>query len=322
MKLNKLFVFALSMAALTACDDNKVEDYPSFLGGVNTESGVTVSLPTTYTGNENEEALYLPINVTGTTNGKVTVTLQVKQIDAADAPSGTEPAVEVDHYNVTSLTVNIPEGENVGYVEITPVWETGVINDDRVFDIEIIRAEGATIVNSLCHVTIANCDDAYTAMLGSWTVSGVLYGTTTPFSYDVTLKAVSASSEDYGSVLRGYGYLDDSDFFLPLVDFDWDTQTQTGSVAIGYGWLMSPSFYNFGLSDYAAPFCYYRSGSSLTYNHEAVGTINSDMTEITFPAGTNVYPGLIWYTPITQGQIQFSGYSYGKCIDDIKMTRN
>ncbi len=313
MKLNKIFAVALAALAMTSCDDNKAEDYPSFLGGVNSASGVTVSLPATFSANENEMPFMVPVTVTGETNGKVVVTVQTKELTAL--PAGTEPAKVVEHYNVTSYTVNVPAGETTGYIEVMPVWVTGEINDDRVFEMSIIKAEGASVANASCQVTIVNIDDPYTSMCGSWTLSGLDRNGNT-VSYKLNVKSVDPSSDDYGHVLYGFGVFGESDYLLPLTEFTYDEEAGTGTVEIGYGEMMTDGLaFNYGLEAPAFPVCLYRSASDLTMSHQAICTFDSTYSTVTIPGDANIVGGLFYTT--TMG---FSGYTIGE-LSNLTLTR-
>lgn len=228
MKFNKIFAAALSVLALSSCSDG--DDYPNFLGSVNSEAGVTVSMPTTFTAKESDAPFYIPINVAGTTNGKVVVTMEVSE---ATAGEDTEEAKEVEHYNVTSKVVNIADGESTGYVEVYPVWEQGVINNDRVFNITITGAQGAQVSNATCQVTIANVDDAYTMMLGKWKFTAKdIYGE--DYSCNLTFTTPSADDECYGMEYYAVG-IDGYDFMLIPFNFEYDAETEKVKMSIQVG---------------------------------------------------------------------------------------
>lgn len=313
MKLKNIFAVALAVLALTSCDNDTAEDYPSFLGKVNTASGVTVSLPSTYSFNENEIPTYLPITVAGKTNGKVTVTVQVKELTST--PADTEPAKLGEHFNLTSYTVNIPEGETEGFIEITSVWETGVINDDRVFELSIVKAEGATVTGSACQVTIVNIDDPYTSMCGTWTMTATNLSSGAEVSFRINMQTVDPSDEEYGMTLYGFGLVE-SDYLLPFTNFTYDEVLGKGTMEIAYGYMMTDGLaFNYGLEAPAFPVCLYRTGTSVTMNHTEVCTFDSNYNEIVVPATANVFMGLYYTTTM-----QFSGYSVG-WFGNIKLTR-
>lgn len=313
MKLNKILAFAVAALAMTACSDDKVEDYPSFLGGVNTASGVTVSLPQTFEADENEQPFYLPVEVTGEANGKIVVNVEVKELTST--PANTEPAKPIEHYNITAKTVNIPGDEKTGYVEIYPVWEPGVINDDRVFEISITSAQGATVGNATCRVTIVNIDDAYTSMCGTWKLTGIDRNGAEQ-TYNINMKTVAAGSEDYGSVLYGFGIFGESDYLLPFTDFEFDEVTGQGTVKLGVGEMMTDGLaFNYGSSvGVAFPVLLIRTASGLTMSYEAVCTFDGNYNEIVIPDVT-IYGGLF-----SNSTLQFTGYSVGQ-LSNMKMTR-
>lgn len=239
MKFNKIFAAALSVLALSSCSDG--DDYPNFLGSVNSEAGVTVSVPTTFTANESEAPFYIPINVAGTTNGKVVVTVEVSE---ATAGVDTEAAKEVEHYNVTSKVVNIASGESTGKVEVYPVWEQGVINNDRVFNITITSAEGAQVSNATCQVTIANVDDAYTMMLGKWKFTAKdIDGE--DYACNLTFTTPSTDDEYYGMEYYAIG-IDGYDFMLIPFNFEYDVETEKVTMSIQVGTPACSGVINFG----------------------------------------------------------------------------
>lgn len=317
MNFSKIFFLALAAVAVTACSDasdEDVRDYPNFLDSkVNSAPDVTVSVPGTFSANENEQPFYIPVNVNGESNGKVVVTVEVKQ--PASLPAGTEAAKPVDHFNITSYKVNIAPGVNQGGIEVMPVWVTGEINDDRVFEVTIVKAEGATIAsNSTCQVTIVNVDDPYTSMCGSWNLTCKRNGVET--SYKINMKTVAAGSEDYGHVLYGFGF-GDSDYLIPFENFIFDEATGTGTMEIGYGWMMTDGLaFNYGDPvGIAFPVCCYKGENGMTMNHKAVCTFDANYNVINIPADANIIAAL--FSADTQ---QYTGYTVGT-YTDIKMTR-
>lgn len=242
MKLNKIFAVALAVLAMTSCDDNNVEDYPNFLGGVNTAGGVTVSLPATFSAKENVSPFMIPVTVNGQTNGKVVVTVQTKTLTTL--PEGFEPAKEQDHYIFTSYTVNIPAGETTGYFEVAPVWIAGEINDDRVFEMSIVGVQGATVANGDCEVTIENVDDPYTAMFGRWNFKADGCTSSVQKEYTLTVTGPDADSEYFGKELYCYGLRGLSYIFLPL-NYEYDKETGETTVSIQTGTFATDGLINF-----------------------------------------------------------------------------
>ncbi len=107
MKLNKIFAAALAILTMTACDD----DDP-----VNT-ADVTVNMQQTQMSIAEDFSTgvyyYVPVVLSGETNGPVTVTIAVEG-------TGANPAVEDRDYMVTSKTIVIPAGETQGSFEFHP----------------------------------------------------------------------------------------------------------------------------------------------------------------------------------------------------------
>ena len=284
MKLNKIFAVALAVLAMTSCDDNKAEDYPAFLGAVNTASGVTVSMPETFEFAESAGFVKVPVIVNGETNGKVVVTVEVKEV--AEVPADKEAAVEGTHFIVTSYTVNIAPGETEGGIEVSSIWETGVINNDRVFEMSIVSAEGAVVENASCLVAIANADDPFTAMYGKWKFTAAASNVAT--EYVLTVSGPDPSdTEYYGKELYAFGFRGYSYVFLPL-NFEYDAEAGKPVISIQTGTLATTSLLNFtgignsvlvGVSNKTAPF---GNDIPMTYTKEnGVETIQmTDMNQI------------------------------------------
>lgn len=315
MKLNKIFAVALAALAMTACDDANVEDYPNFLGNTNTASGVTVSLPQSFSIGEDEDIFYVPVELTGTANGKVQVTVQVKEL--TNTPEGTEPAKQGEHFNVTSYSVNIPEGETSAGIEMTSIWEPGVVNDNRVFQLEIVSVVGAAVGNNVCNVTIENIDNYFTGLLGNWKLTATNMQTGAEVSYALTFKQYEDEDDPYGKVIYAFGMFGESDYLLPLHSFTFDEATMTGTIQIGYGWMMTDGkAFDYGLESPAFPVCMYRKGNSVTTQYQAVCTFDDTYSEIVVPEDATIFGGLYFTSTMA-----FSGYGVGY-ISNIKITRN
>lgn len=198
-------------------------------------------MPTTFTAKESDAPFYIPINVAGTTNGKVVVTMEVSE---ATAGEDTEVAKEVEHYNVTSKVVNIADGESTGYVEVYPIWEQGVINNDRVFNITITGAQGAQVSNATCQVTIANVDDAYTMMLGKWKFTAKDFDDE-DYSCTLTFTTPSADDEYYGKEYYAVGIDGESAMLIPF-NFEYDAATEKVTMSIQVDSYACSSVFNFG----------------------------------------------------------------------------
>lgn len=287
MKYNKIFAVALAALAMTACSDPKVEDFPSMLeGGINTNKDVTVSLPTTFTVNENEAAFNIPVSVLGNPNGNIQVTVAIQTIDTSDLPADTEQAKPVEHFNLTSATVNIPKGESTGYLEFTNIWKVGELNDDRVFELEITSVRGATIGNYTCFCTIANVDDPYTAMCGQWVVTAdeYLFNGTPVDPGTITIETPDPVEEAdyYGSELYGFGFRGVAYVYVPF-GYEYDEATQTKTMTIMTGQFATTSIINFGFNGVVI------SSSSWTRDTGSFGadiplTLNDDETVMDTPS--------------------------------------
>ncbi len=293
MKLNKIFAIALAALTLTACSD---DDDHNFLGGLNTVSGVTVEMGnSSFEVPENQEAFYVPIAVNGETNGKVTVTVEVRE---AVLGEDQEAAVENTHYVVTSKTVNIAAGETTGLLEVFNNWESGVINNDRLFDITIVKVEGASLgAQATCTVNIKNVDDAYTMMAGPWTLTCVDPTTGAEQSWTVDLECLPADDPYYGTELDAFGLKGLDYIYLPF-SFDYDVETETITMEVMTGAFCTTSIINFtglgqcvvvgssvGTAGFGANIPCQATFNSIEVNPESVFTLNV----MPYPALDEIY---------------------------------
>lgn len=128
MKYFKLFLLVTAIAFFGSCSEDKETQ--------NTNSDVVVEMESpTFSAKESAGSVKVPIKVTGKTNGKVYVTMAVKEC-------GNNPAKEDVHYYVADKTITI--SDEIGYVEYRAV-DDKKINDDRTFQFEIVEAKGAKI---------------------------------------------------------------------------------------------------------------------------------------------------------------------------------
>lgn len=238
MKLTKIFAIALAAFSMAACSDND----ENFLGGVNTAGGVTVEMGSaTFDTQENEEFFYVPVAVNGATNGKVVVTVEIRE---AVLGADQEAAIEGEHYVVTSKTINIAEGETTGLLEISNNWESGVINNDRLFDISIVKAEGATIGSqATCTVNIQNVDDAYTMMAGRWTLT-CTDQTGAEVQWAIDMQTLPAGDENYGTELDAFGVRGLNYIYFPF-SFEYDVDTEEITMTLMTGSFCTSSLINF-----------------------------------------------------------------------------
>lgn len=313
MKLNKIFAIALAALTLTACSD---DDDNNFLGGVNTASGVTVEMGNSqFTTMENEEFFYVPIAVNGETNGKVVVTVEIRQATPGENQEG---ATEGKDYVVTSKTVNIAAGETTGFVEVSNNWESGVINPDRVFDVTIVKASGAQIGSQAsCTVVIGNADNPYTMLCGKWNLKAI-DRKGNEVDLNLTLKTPAADSDAFGNELWLPGVMGDADYMIRFTDFTYNEETGGGSMKLGYGTLMTDNLaFNYGDPvGVAYPLMLGRnSAGNLTMNLDVECTFDAEMKEIVIPADAVIVGGLF-----SNDTDEFTGYTIGQ-YSSIKLTR-
>lgn len=215
MKLNKIFAAALAVVAMTACDDDE---------NVNT-ADVTVSMqqPTMSVAEDFSVGVYynIPVILSGETNGPVTVTVDVEGV-------GSSPAVEDEHYMITSKTIVIPAGETEGSIEFHPSSNDD-INNDRQFTVTIVAASGAKIgSNSTTLVTLLDEDhllpEALSKLVGTWSSA------TTRGSYNCTISALPDDDPDHLKkvLLTGIGGLN----YLGDVVLDFSLDASTGMIIL------------------------------------------------------------------------------------------
>lgn len=287
MKLNKIFAIALAALTLTACSDDDDAD-------VNSKAGVSVSmLDPTLTVGENSEYFNVPLQVTGETNGQVIVTLEVKAgpADPNNAANPTIPAEEGTHFYVTSKTIHIPAGETSFGVEIRNEWAQGVIDDDKVFTISIVKAQGATVgAVKDCVVTIANVDDAYTAMLGTWKFTandadGI------PVAWNLTLATPDSDDEDYGSLIMGMGFMGYNFGYLPL-GFEYDKENAKVEMCIYNLAFATTSIINFGFNGVWI--------TNVLSGGDMMLDVNNDLDEMTVDPSETLQIDVYYYPQLTK----------------------
>ena len=296
MKLNKIFAVALAVLAMTSCDDNKAEDYPAFLGGINTEEGVIVdmkdaevSMSEDFTGNNYG---YIPVVLTGAkANGTVTVTVAVEEV-------GENPAVEGQDYVFTSKTINIPAGETEGYFELHAAGDD-VENPDRTFKVTIVSAEGAKVGN-LASAQVSLLDnerllpEAYAKVLGLWSSSSSSKGT-----YTCEFVGYPKGHEKYLKAVKVSGFCGVFD-----VDFGFTFDSSTGN--IGFKFVMPQvvaenAQFNVGVADLI---CLPMIDGSLYLSGTLMAEFDPTGDTFTFDGGAAV--GL--FTPGNHSSSGFMGY--------------
>lgn len=236
MKLYKIFAISLAALTLSACSDDD-DDF-------NTVADITVSMGQTSL-SVSEDFLsgtyyQIPVVLSGETNGPVKVTVDV-------APATENPAIEDEHYVITSKTITIPAGETSGHIEFHSAGDD-LENPDRSFICTITSAEGASIgTDASCTVTLLDNErllpEAYAKVLGEWLV------TCDAGQYQMTISGYEEGEDGYlTSVLmsgwNGYPQC------VATAGFSLDASTGVVSLSLAYGQIIaSVRFNNYGQQD-------------------------------------------------------------------------
>lgn len=275
MKLFKLFAIALAAVSVTACSDddnswNSVADVTVSMG----ESAKTIS--------EDVQAGkydYLPIVVSGEANGPIQVTVEVTGVSES-------PAVEDKHYVITSKTVTIPAGETSANIEFYATGDNE-INDDRQFEVTIVKAEGAAIgSNATCTVTLKDNEGllpaAYESMFGNWTfkASQDTQSGTVPQEFILTCTGAEEGAEGYLTTLKFTGFMGFS-FMEAVANFSFDASTNCAIISFPMGQCMCEDL-DLGDGLYDILLATVVNGTSLSISGSVSATSNEEITEFTF----------------------------------------
>ena len=229
MKYLKLFLLLAAAPFLGACSD----DDESW----NSAADVTVNMKNpTMRIKESAGMVNVPIEVTGTTNGKVHVTVAVEE-------TGSNPAKEDVNYYITSKELTISDGE--GNIELE-TKDDDEINDDRTFNITIVDAKGAKIGdNATTAVTLRDNDsEFYEKLQGTWKMTCVYNDKETSWNVKV-VGATDENDTDYNSKLyitgmAGYAWT------TAELSYHYNKTTQKGYVAFdnlgGYNFAEGVTF--------------------------------------------------------------------------------
>lgn len=280
MKYFKLFLLVAAIAFFGSCSDDKETQ--------NTNSDVVVEMESpTFSAKESAGSVRVPIKVTGKTNGKVYVTMEVKEC-------GKNPAKEDVHYYVADKTITI--SNEIGYVEYRAV-DDRVINDDRTFQFVIKEAKGAKIgTQNATTVTIVDNDDQpYDRLQGEWKLTAK-DGNGTEVSYKVKISEPQKKLDDgtdNPNYEYDYGYVLYMDGFMGLsgtginkikLDFSYSEKTKQGYVAFDcledYTWFTN-TFNEIGESDV-------KIRNADQSNSPLFGYWDSDFTTVTFTPGSGI----------------------------------
>ena len=230
MKLYKIFAISLAALAFTACSD---DDDKNTAAAVVQMGEPQMEVSEDYVA---DHYCYVPITVEGTTNGPVTVTVDV-------SGSSDNPAVENEQYVITSKTITIPAGENTGYIEFHTAGDDVVNEDNWEFVMTIVKAEGATIGNNKS--TLIRIIDneglfipIYEGLQGEWNVSAP---DTNP--YAVTITTYPSDDEKYMKkvLVSGWG---GASFMECEMDCVYDPTTDEVTLSVPVGTYLGTA--NFG----------------------------------------------------------------------------
>lgn len=262
----------------------------------NTDGDVTVELAkATIEIKENASMFYVPLQVNGTTNGPIRVTVDLTE-------NSESPAVEDEHYILTSKTVVIPDNETEVSLEFS-LTNDMEINDNRLFTITIVNVEGAKIgEQNKTAVTIVDDDSMfYEAIQGAWSFNFVDGFDGTEDSFSLKIVGVQEGQAGYEKTLYISGFAGRSDL-IAEAGYNYDEATKEVTLDFELGQFMgkygSYQIYLFGVT----PDGYIADSGFVT------AKVNTNMREITFdsddelflgaPSGNQVL-GLAYCTQIT-----------------------
>lgn len=224
--------------------------------------------------------LKVPIELKGKSNGKVKVTVAVKEV-------GDNPAKEDENYYITSKTIVI--SDSIGYVEVETV-DDDEVNNDRTFEITLVDAQGAKIDENTASTTIVlrdNDSEFYEKLQGSWKMTCTDTYDNSALSWAVNITgATDEDDADYNKYLYISGMMGYKWTTAVLV-YNYDKSTNKGSVS--FDELGSYNFaqgVNFGDPIGAANVSLYTiTGNQLTTT-PIMGYWSDDLKSITFDEGT------------------------------------
>ena len=304
MKYFKLFLLVAAIAFFGSCSDDKETQ--------NTNSDVVVEMESpTFSAKESAGSVKVPIKVTGKTNGKVYVTIEVKEY-------GNNPAKEDVHYYVADKTITI--SDEIGYVEYRAV-DDKEMNEDRQFQFVIKEAKGAKIgAQNTTTVTIVDNDNApYDRLQGEWKLSAKNPdGQDESFTVNITEPAQfnedGTENREYGKVLYMDGFMDLSagnGVNMIKLNFSYNDKTLQGYVAFDctetYTWFTN-EFTGIGEADVKVR-------NADNSNSPLFGNWDSYFTTVTFTPGSGI---MLSVFPKSTGA--YAGYA--GLYTDIVLTKN
>lgn len=245
----------------------------------NTDGNVSVEMANaTIRTKENIGTFYVPLKVNGTTNGPIQVTVDVQEYSAS-------PAVEDVNYLITSKTVVIPTDTAQVSIEILAVNDME-LNDDRMFIVSIVKAEGATIgAQNTTTVTIRDDDGLfYEAIQGDWTWSDYEYYDQADEQYTMKVSGVDEESSDYEKILYFAGWGGVSSL-VGKVEYSIDANNEI-TLYIPYGQVLGQlNFTGLGVCDVVL---YGVEGGYLVDDGGFYGTVSPDLKSVTFEPNLDV----------------------------------
>lgn len=276
MKLTKYLLVACSALFLASCSDDE---------NLNTDGNVTVQFASATTkAKENADLFYVPLEVTGKTNGPIRVTVDVTETSAS-------PAIADDHYIVTSKTVVIPNDSTQVNIEIAAINDME-INDDRQFTITITNVEGAKVGQISSTVVTITDDDSlfYEAIQGQWTFTDINFFDDVEESFKMNFVGVDDSQEDYEKILYLSGFSGRSNL-VAEVQYSYDDPSQTIYLEFELGQVLGQlNFTGLGVCDV----CLFGvSGNYLVDEGVITAIANTDMHTITFDPMDVFYLGVV-----------------------------
>lgn len=238
MKYLKIFAIMLGAFAFASCSDKEEKH------DINTAADVTVSMANaTVKFKENKGLVNVPVKVTGTSNGYITVTCVVEE--ASD-----NPAMEDVHYLITSKTVTIePEAESA-YFEFSLV-DDKEMNESRFFTVTLVSADGAKIGDPKQTLVELQDNDSkpYERIGGEWQIvtTGGIKGT-------AVFVGADEGEPGYNEYYMVEGLTGENGQIKATFSYASDTKTATLTFTYGETTL------NLSGTDYDAYFCYLDDG--------------------------------------------------------------
>lgn len=226
MKYIKLLLLLAVAPFVASCsDDDDINSNSVTVGFENTT--VVVKESTGY--------FNVPVKVDGARNGNV-------QITVSASPADENPAIEEEHYRITSKTLNL----NVDTMETATMnvqiqtLDDQEINENRSFVLTITSANGAEITTSQTTVVIRDNDAAfYEKFFGKWIMTGTIETSSgaSALRKEITITGVTdEENPDYDNILN----VDAPSFINVGVDlnlswrmrYTFDTTAKTGTLGI------------------------------------------------------------------------------------------